>query len=262
VVVRRVLCIAALLLAAAGCLNKADEHRVRANAFLRGNDANAALQECDLGLAARKDDLPLLILRGKALFELDRLNDARDAYRHAIEVGEQEAPDSLAEARLGLAITAGRLSDWTTARHEFEALVKENVKDGASQLNLARACLELKDMKCAIEHGEEAGRIKGNEEGTLFTLGTIYLANGQATEAEKTFQHICEVVPGAASCPYGLALVAARAGDKDKAIAALTQAVDKKVPRPDSLTTDEGFASLRDDPRFVALAARAAQAGK
>lgn len=259
---RRILAIAALLLAAAGCLNQADEHRVRANAFLRGDDAKSALTECDLGLAARKDDLPLLILRGKALFELDRLEDARAAYQHALEVGEKTAPDSLAEARLGLAITAGRLNDWATARREFEALVKENPKDGSSHLNVARACLELKDMKCALDHGEEAGRLKGNEEGTLFTLGTIYLAANQPAEAEKTFQHICDVVPGAASCPYGIALVAARAGDKDKAIVELTKAVDKKVPRPDSLTSDQGFASLRDDPRFVALAARAAQAGK
>ncbi len=258
----RAFALAALLLAASGCLNKADEHRVRANAFLRGNDAAAALKECDEGLADRKDDLPLLILRGKALFELDRMDDARAAYARALEIGAKEPRESLAEARLGLAITASRQGDWATARREFTSLVAINEKDGSSQLNLARACLELEDLKCAVEHGEAAGRLKGNEEGALFTLGTIYLASGQAPEAEKTFEHIGEVVPGAASCPYGAALVAARAGDKDRAIAELGKAVDKKLPNPDRIATEKGFAPLRDDPRFVALAARAAQAGK
>jgi tetratricopeptide (TPR) repeat protein len=257
--VLRIFALAALLLVAAGCLNKSAEHRVRANAFLRGGDAAAALKECDAGLADHKDDLPLLILRGNALFELDRLGDARSAYARAIEVGASEPAESLAEARLGLAIAASRQGDWAAARREFTSLVELNERDGASQLNLARACLELEDLKCAVEHGEAAGRLKSNEEGALFTLGTIYLANGQAPEAEKTFEHICEVVPGAASCPYGAALVAARAGDKDRAIAELTKAVDKKLPNPDRIATDKGFASLREDPRFAALAARAAQ---
>src|SRR6476659_2486373 len=96
---------ACLLLSAAslgllGCMDKAAEHRTRANAFLRGGDAAAALKECDDGLAAKPDNLPLLILKGKALFELDRMDDAREAYTRALTVGKKEEQRSLSEAFL------------------------------------------------------------------------------------------------------------------------------------------------------------------
>src|SRR5262245_56544065 len=225
---RRLAAAAALiagLCAGAGCIDSAAEHRVRANAFLRGGDAAAALKECDEGLAARKDNVPLLILRGKALFELDRMDEARGAYDAAIAAGKREEARSLAEAYLGLAMIGSRQKDWPAARRNFEALVRINDKDATSHLNVARACLELRDMECAVSHAEAAGKLRGDEEPVLFTLGTIYLAAGKPKEAELTFQHICQVVPGAASCPYGEALVAARAGDKQRALERLRVAI-------------------------------------
>src|SRR5262245_15398138 len=132
--------IAALLLGAAsvgllGCMDKAAEHRTRANAFLRGGDAAAALKECDDGLAAKPDNLPLLILKGKALFELDRMDDAREAYARAVTVGKNEERRSLSEAFVGLGMIASRTKDWKAARENFEALVKINDKDASSHLN-------------------------------------------------------------------------------------------------------------------------------
>src|SRR6185312_1484949 len=82
----RFLALPALLLFTGACVDQAAEHRVRANAFLRGGDATAALKECDEGLAQKKGDVALLMLRGKALFELDRLDDARGAYQGALDV--------------------------------------------------------------------------------------------------------------------------------------------------------------------------------
>lgn len=240
-------------------MDQAAEHRTRANAFLRGGDAAAALKECDAGLTVKQDNLPLLILRGKALFELDRLDEAKVAYERAVTVGKTEEQRSLSEAFLGLAMVASRQRDWVQARKQFETLVAVNPKDAFSHLNVARACLELKDLPCAIAHGEEAGKLRGNEEPVLYTLGTIYLAADKAKEAELTFQHICEVIPGAASCPYGLALVAVKAGDKVRAMRELEEAVRRKVPNPDKLSLEPGFASIKDDPAFVALAEKAKQ---
>ncbi|MFO0761933.1 MAG: tetratricopeptide repeat protein [Byssovorax sp.] len=255
---------AALLLFAStagllGCMDQAAEHRTRANAFLRGGDAAEALKECDLGLADKKDNLPLLILRGKALFELDRLDDAKEAFGRAVEVGKNEEQRSLSEAFLGLAMVASRQHDWPGAKKHFSTLVAVNPKDAISHLNVARACLEMKDLACAIEHGEEAGKLRGNEEPVLYTLGTIYLAADKSKEAELTFQHICEVIPGASSCPYGLALVAAKSGDKAKALSQLDEAIKRKVPNPDKLAIEPGFASLKDDPAFQALVDKAQQ---
>lgn len=242
-----------------GCMDRAAEHRTRANAYLRGGDATLALKECDDGLAAKPDNLPILILKGKALFELDRFDEAREAFERAVTVGKSEEQRSLSEAFLGLAMISSRQRDWKAARGHFETLVRVNEKDAVSHLNVARACLELKDFECAVQHGEEAGKLRGNEEPVLYTLGTIYLASDKLKEAELTFQHICEMVPGAASCPYGLALCAAKAGDKARALSHLREAVKRKVPNPDKLALEPGFASLKDEAEFQALAEQAKQ---
>lgn len=253
----RALLAGALLLLGA-CVDRAAEHRVRANAFLRGGDAASALKECDEGLADKHGNVALLILRGKALFELDRLDDARGAYQAALDGSKGGEERAFEEEHLGLAMIASRQKDWPAARTHFEALVKLNDKDSSSHLNLAKTCLELGDLACAVSHAEAAAHGRGDEEPVLFSLGTIYLAAGKVQEAELTFRHICDAIPGAASCPYGLALVAARSGDKKKALDELSDAVRRKLPNPDQIAKDPGFASLRDDPEFQKIAASAA----
>lgn len=248
----------------AGCVDQPTEHRLRANAFLRGGDAASALKEIDLGLEKKKDDPALLILKGKALFELDRMDDAKAAYGQAITAGRaagiKEA--GLAEAHLGLAMLASRQKDFPAARGHFEALVQINDKDATSHLNVARTCLELKDMPCAISHAEMAGKLRGNEESVLYTLGTIYLAADKPNEAELTFKHICEISPAAASCPYGVALVAAKMGDKARALEQLREAVARKIPNPQQMAVEPWFLPFKDDPEFQAIVAKATSAPK
>jgi hypothetical protein len=260
--VSRSLASIALLLsvAQAGCLDKSSEHRIRANAFLRGGDAQSAVNECDQGLAIKKNDPALLILRGKALFELDNLDEAHKSYERAIEAGDGQDPRGLIEAHVGLAMIGSRRGDWNEARHHFEEVVKaDQGKNASSHLNVARACISLKDMDCALQHAETAGHLAGNDEATLFTLGTVYLSADKPAEAEKTFQHICDVIPGASSCPYGVAMVAAKTGDKTKALAKLKEALDRKVPDPARVLTDPAFASLKDDPQLQAMVASASK---
>lgn len=263
---RRALALFALLLSLgqAGCLDKSSEHRIRANAFLRGGDAAAAVTECDLGLAIKKDDPALLILKGKALFELSKLDEAKAAYELALASAAGQDPRGLIDAHVGLAMIGSRQGDWKLARDHFEKVVEAHANDrkgapASAHLNLARACVSLKDMECAVSHAEIAGRMAGNDEATLFTLGTVYLSADKPAEAEKTFQHICDVVPGASSCPYGVAMVAAKTGDKPRALAKLKEAIDRKVPEPDRIPNEPYFASLKDDPEFVKLVAAAKQ---
>lgn len=245
-----------LLLLMIACVDKPTEHRVRANAFLRGGDANAALKECELGLKAKPNDVSLLILKGKALFELDRFDDSKVAYLSAVDAGKSD-PDTLGEAHLGLAVVATRQEKWSDAKNQFDKLVKLRPRDADAHLNLARTCLQLEEMPCAIKHGEEAGHLRGNTESVLFTLGRIYVVAKKYDDAEKTFQHICEVVPNASSCPYGVALAAAQRGDKKRALQKLEEAIDRKLPNPDKLADDPLIAPLKDDPEFKRLVAKA-----
>ncbi len=249
---------AALLLAAVlagGCVDPPTEHRVRANAYLRAGEAQKALEEIDAGLVKRPDDVPLLILRGKALFELERYDDARAAYKKAVASSAKER--AVGEAHLGLAMIALRQNQLDEARAEFEKLVAIDAADADAQLNLARVCLQQKDLDCAVAHGEAAGHQRGSSEEVLFTLGRIYASAKKLDEAEKTFAHIGEVSPNAASCPYGLALVAAQRGDKERALAKLAEAIAHKLPNPDKLADDPLLAPLAGDARFKDLVAQA-----
>lgn len=240
-----------------GCVDKPTEHRVRANAYLRAGETDKALEEIEAGLKADADDAALLIMKGKALFELKRYDEAKLAYDEAIGSGVEEG--SLGEAHLGLAMIAMRQEKFDEARTQFQKLVALNGKDADARLNLARVCLQLEDMKCALEHGEEAGHLRGSSEDVLFTLGRIYVTAKKYDEAEKTFEHICEVVPGASSCPYGVALVAAQRGDEQKAYVKLKEAIDKKLPAPDKLAEDPLLAPLKDDEKFKKLAQQATE---
>jgi tetratricopeptide (TPR) repeat protein len=246
----------ALTLATAACIDPATEHRVRANAYLRGGDAQKALDEVDVGIGKRPKDVSLHVMRGKALFELGRYADARAAYRAAIAASPTQ-DRSLSEAHLGLAMASLRENDTAEARREFEALVKLDERDADARLNLARVCLQIGDRACALEQAEAAAHVRGSSEDVLFTLGRIYVVADKLDEAQKTFDRIAEVVPNASSAPYGLALVAARRGDKDGAIAKLGEAIARKLPNPDKLAEDPLLAPLRDEPRFKELADKA-----
>jgi tetratricopeptide (TPR) repeat protein len=253
------LCLGSVLLVLAGCVDKLTEHRVRANAYLKVDKAGNALKECEAGLAIEPANVALHILRGKSLFELGRLDEARQAYTKALSHGATLAPSQLTEAQLGLAIVAVRNKNWLEARKRFLALSDANPKDAHARLNLARVCLQMKDMPCAIAHAEKAGHLQGRSEEVLFTLGRIYTAAKKYDEADRTFARICEVVKAASSCPYGRAIVAAQRGDKKLAIEQLAIAVERKLPNPDRLESDPLLAPIAKEPAFLELARKATE---
>jgi tetratricopeptide (TPR) repeat protein len=202
----------------------------------------------------------LWILEGKTAFELGELAEARAAYERAVSVGKGSRQVFLGDAYLGLAIIATREQKWLDAREQFLHLLEQNPQDGSSHANLARVDLELGRVDEAVEHAEAAARTRGNDEQVLFTLGKVYLAAGRPGEAEKTFAHICEIVPTSASCPYGIALVALKRDDPVRALAKLREAVQRKMPYPDKLQSDPALAPLHHDPEFMALVSAAASA--
>jgi tetratricopeptide (TPR) repeat protein len=240
-----------------GCVERSTEHRIRANALFKMGEYRQALVECDRGLEQRGEDTSLWVLKGKTAFELGDLAQARAAYTRAIELGREKRGVFLGDAYLGLAVIATRERKWSDAREQFLRLLELNPADGSSHANLARVALELGKTDEAVHHAEEAARTRGNDEQVLFTLGKVYLAAKRAADAEKTFQHICEVVPSSASCPYGLALVALDKGDEASAIAKLREAVARKIPHPEKLAEDPALARLANNQEFVALAAAA-----
>jgi tetratricopeptide (TPR) repeat protein len=241
-----------------GCVERSTEHRIRANALFKMGEYRQALVECDRGLDEKAEDASLWVLKGKTAFELGDLGQARAAYTRALELGRQRRGVFLGDAYVGLGVIATRERKWGEAREQFMKLLELNPADGTSHANLARVDLELGKLDEAVHHAEEAARSRGSDEQVLFTLGKVYLAAGRVGDAEKTFQHICEVIPSSASCPYGLALVALEKGDTEGALAKLREAIDRKIPRPDKLAEDPALARLAKNRDFLSLAAAAA----
>jgi tetratricopeptide (TPR) repeat protein len=248
----------ALVTALTACVEQATEHRIRANALFKSGDYKEALAECDRGLEAKPGELSLWVLKGKTAFELGDLQAARAAYTQALSLGEGKRGVFLGDAYLGLAVISTREQKWEDARQQFLHLLELNPADGSSHANLAKVALELGKTGEAVEHAEEAARSRGADEQVLFTLGKVYLAASRPDDAAKTFEHICEVIPNSASCPYGLALVALEKNDTQLALSKLQQAVDRKIPYPDKLASDPALARLKQHPEFARLTASAA----
>ncbi|HKQ71998.1 MAG TPA: tetratricopeptide repeat protein, partial [Polyangiaceae bacterium] len=235
----RLLILAAMVLGSVcGCVERSTEHRIRANALFKSGEYQQALAECERGLEAKPDDPSLWVLKGKTAFELEQFGGARSAYERAIVVGSGRSKVFLGDAYLGLAVIATREQNWTEARTQFLRLLELNPADGTSHINLAKVALELGRKDEAVEHAEEAARHRGTDEQVLFTLGKVYLAADRPLDAEKTFEHICEVVRSSASCPYGLALVAAQKDDDARALSKLREAIGLKIPHPEKLGDD------------------------
>jgi len=240
------------------CVEPSAEHRIRANALFKSGDYAGALEECRSGLHAKPDDAPLLVLEAKTAFELGDLRGAESAYQQAVAAGSGRRGVFLGDAYLGLAVIATREQRWADARQRFLELIAIAPADASSHANLAKVDLELGKLDEAVDHAEQAARALGNDEGVLFTLGKVYVAAARLDDAEKTFEHICQVVPRSSSCPYGIALVAMKRGENGRAIVKLREAIDHQMPHPEKLGDEPLFGPLKNDPEFQALVAQAA----
>jgi tetratricopeptide (TPR) repeat protein/tRNA A-37 threonylcarbamoyl transferase component Bud32 len=121
--------------------------------------------------------------------------------------------------------------------------------------------LEIRKHVLGPEHPETLGSINN--------LAVVYDDERKYAQAEALYTDVLEVrkrVVGpdsedAAETVYNLACLAAQRGDKDRAMALLSQSVDHGLSaRGDfGMEQDTDLASLHDDPRFAVLVAHAKQ---
>ncbi len=126
---------------------------------------------------------------------------------------------------------------------------------------LVRQTLEIERRALGPEHTDTLV--------TLKSLGTILKSEKQYPESEKVFREtlagrrraLGDDHPNTAESAYDLACVLALEGKRDESFSNLQFALDHQL-KPDlrkGMGKDDDLKSLRPDPRFAALAAKAQQ---
>ncbi len=93
----------------------------------------------------------------------------------------------------------------------------------------------------------------------MMTVAVIQARQGNAAEALQLCQRSAEVAPFIGETHYNLACMQALADESENALASLAKAIDAGFADARLMAKDDDLKSLRDEPRFEQLVARAKQ---
>ncbi len=116
-------------------------------------DLEAAAADYQRALAGRPDAAAILIRLGDALVELDRIDDARQAYERALEIDPENAA-----AVYGLAKVTGFRGDYAGAIANFHRVLELQPEASVIHYLLSQAYRQAGDMDKAREHLTQRGQ--------------------------------------------------------------------------------------------------------
>jgi tetratricopeptide (TPR) repeat protein len=116
--------------------------------------------------------------------------------------------------------------------------------------SLRRSAMALTDDAAVLAIGGKPGAPHEVSAWEYTFAASPQLRAGRYDEARQTLHEGLEAKPGSPPLLYDLACVEALAGEKDKALELLNEAVAADERFRKYAQTDEDFASIRDDPRF------------
>ena len=113
-----------------------------------------------------------------------------------------------------------------------------------------RGAVAITDDAAVLAIGGKPGEAHEVSSWEYSFLATPHMRAGRHDDARRLLQEGLAAKPGDGSLLYNLACVEALAGDRDKALELLNEAVAAAERFREYAQTDEDFASIRDDPRF------------
>jgi tetratricopeptide (TPR) repeat protein len=116
--------------------------------------------------------------------------------------------------------------------------------------SLRRAGVALTDDAAVLAVGGKPGAPHGVSAWEYTFFANPHLRAGRYDEARRILDEGLEEKPGSPPLLYDLACVEALAGESDRALELLNEAVAADDRFRQHAQTDEDFASIRDDPRF------------
>jgi tetratricopeptide (TPR) repeat protein len=217
----------------------------------RGGDALAAV---DAARARDPEPASLHALRGAVLLRLERGEDAQEAFEaawardpasgharaglaalawargdadRALALYDEAAgalPDEIGPAYAAARIALAR-GDRADARRRLEEIVRRQPAHAAASNDLAwLLASDGEELDRALALAERAHRLAPDPE-VADTLGLVHLARGEAQAAVARFEESLAGRPDAASTRYHLGRALARLGERERAAAALREAL-------------------------------------
>jgi tetratricopeptide (TPR) repeat protein len=130
--------------------------------------------------------------------------------------------------------------------HELGPGQLVHVRDPA----LKRAAVALTDDAAVLAVGGKPGAAHEVSPWEFMFAASPHIREGRHDEARQVLQEGLEAKPGDPGLLYNLACIEALAGERDKALDLLNEAVSKADRFREYAQTDEDFDAIRDDPRF------------
>ncbi|MBI4583475.1 MAG: protein kinase [Planctomycetes bacterium] len=183
---------------------------------------------------------------------LGEINSAEASVERALRFNPESVP-----LQTELACTAYYAGGYeATTQYALEAL---ELDKGfiLAHLQLGRAYEQLGEHERSIETLEKARELTGGEwSDILGELAYSYGRSGKTEQAEAILREMVERKKSAFVDPYPLAFAYLGLGDKEKALAALEEALEVRSQWVPWLKVEPKFFSLRSEPRFQALLER------
>jgi len=243
--------VAALLLLSA-CSSEEARHKAAGNVLFKRGDLDGAAAEYRAALSTRPKDPNAHTLLGNVLFEKAEYAGARAEYEAAL------VTDGNARAALqGLAMVQLRQGQPALARATYERMLAHEPRDAETHAALGKILYALKDLDGAERHLREALVQAQNDPSALYTLGLVLAKKKEQAQANAIFDRLEQVTPGKAYAPYGRAVAAAAAGNRDEALKQLGLALDRGVDDLGQVESDESFAAWKGTPEMQTLIQKA-----
>jgi serine/threonine-protein kinase len=222
-----------------------------ANAYIRAYyewDWRAAEQEFRRALELQPNYADAYFSYGRFLASRRRLDEAIAQVERAVELDPLSLP--LQANRALLDYFAGR---YDQADHRLREVLKSDSTDVLAKWGLALVAEQQGALDKAIAILEP---ITGSSLLRKSSLGHIYAVAGKSARARSVLAELRAATARKYVPSYWFALVYAGLGERDQALRYLERAYEERSTVLAYLSIDPRLASLRDDPRFLALARR------
>lgn len=166
---------------------------VKANLAVKEKNYQEALDLAEKVLAKQADSVPALQVKGRALFELGKTQEALDIFGY---LEKKNTKDQSWRVAYGIVLSgAGRNGE---AIDQLKRATRADARNGAARYHLGRVYYVDSQFKKAIPELSAAIDIGYRRPAALFYRGRARYETGDPAQAKADLQKVIEVAPGSA----------------------------------------------------------------